>query len=457
MSEELTEYEKQRAANIAKNQAVLASLGIEVNATPKPPIKRVKVKKERPAEGVRKSTRVVSVPKGGYREGDDRSKKERINDDEYSDESESDADFYSDDSQSPGQSGKRKRGGYRYAPDYDGVVLPGDGEGLRRRVVNGRNVQHIDPKKRAARPDPKVFGPIRGIEVGHWWPTRIACGADAVHPPPVGGIYGSTKVGAYSVAVSGGYEDDVDEGFRFTFTGSGGRDLKGTAKNPKNLRTAPQSSDQTLTGFNLALKISCDTGNPIRVIRGYRAARGPKEGYRYDGLYKILKAWQETGLSGYKVWKYAFKRIDGQAPLNTDAGMPDGYVDKDSDSKSVDGSAEDETGEKLSQEPPQSGTAGAEVEVKPRGTRRSARSSARKSARKSYREPSDEATSATAASGSTTPTFKPSNGAETLVTSDESDTRKAPVVVINRKTRAKASAKDRNQPSVFEYFPPQGW
>lgn len=137
------------------------------------------------------------------------------------------------------------------------------------------------------------------------------------HKPTVGGIYGSVSTGAYSVAVSGGYEDDVDEGFRFTFTGSGGRDLKGTAKNPKNLRTAPQSSDQTLTGFNLALKVSCDTGNPVRVIRGYKAALGPDQGYRYDGLYKVLKAWQETGLSGFKVWKYAFKRIDGQAPLDT--------------------------------------------------------------------------------------------------------------------------------------------
>jgi E3 ubiquitin-protein ligase UHRF1 len=135
--------------------------------------------------------------------------------------------------------------------------------------------------------------------------------------PPVGGIYGTGTTGAFSVALSGGYEDDVDEGFRFTFTGSGGRDLSGTKNKPKNLRTAPQTFDQTLTGPNLALKVSCDTGNPIRVIRGYKAELGPSSGFRYDGLYQVVKCWQDTGKSGFKVWRYAFKRIDGQKPLDT--------------------------------------------------------------------------------------------------------------------------------------------
>lgn len=43
---------------------------------------------------------------------------------------------------------------------------------------------------------------------------------------------------------TGGYEDDTDNGFEFTYTGSGGRDLSG------NKRTADQSSDQTLTREN---------------------------------------------------------------------------------------------------------------------------------------------------------------------------------------------------------------
>ena len=66
-----------------------------------------------------------------------------------------------------------------------------------------------------------------------------------VHRPPVGGIHGREKEGAYSIVLSGGYEDDMDNGDSFYYTGSGGRDLSG------NKRTAGQSCDQTLTRMNL--------------------------------------------------------------------------------------------------------------------------------------------------------------------------------------------------------------
>ncbi|KAI0757013.1 hypothetical protein C8Q80DRAFT_1215776 [Daedaleopsis nitida] len=103
--------------------------------------------------------------------------------------------------------------------------------------------------------DPKTYGAIPGIPVGSWWETRAACSQDAVHAPWVAGI-SSGPEGAYSVALSGGYEDDVDLGDAFTFTGSGGRDLHGTKSNPKNLRTAPQSADQSFeTPLNAALVV----------------------------------------------------------------------------------------------------------------------------------------------------------------------------------------------------------
>lgn len=152
--------------------------------------------------------------------------------------------------------------------------------GLGRRTVSGRNVAHID--KNFDRPNPKTFGNIPGVENGHWWATRMEASRDGCHAPTVAGISGNEKEGCWSIALSGGYEDDVDEGYCFTYTGSGGRDLKGTKANPKNLRTAPQSSDQTLTGLNLALKVSCDTGHPVRVIRGFKGHSNwaPSEGYR---------------------------------------------------------------------------------------------------------------------------------------------------------------------------------
>ncbi|KAH9994137.1 PUA-like domain-containing protein [Russula compacta] len=167
--------------------------------------------------------------------------------------------------------------------------------------------------------DPKTFGHIPGIPVGTWWESREDCSNDAVHAPWVAGISGSNE-GAYSVALSGGYEDDVDLGDCFTYTGSGGRALKGTKANPKNLRTAPQSSDQSFeNAFNKGLKISSETGKPVRVIRGFKldSPYAPLEGYRYDGLYIVEKAWMEPGLNdgGFLVCKFIFRRVPGQPSL----------------------------------------------------------------------------------------------------------------------------------------------
>ncbi|KAI0361652.1 hypothetical protein OH77DRAFT_1508535 [Trametes cingulata] len=183
--------------------------------------------------------------------------------------------------------------------------------------------------------DPKTYGAIPGIPVGTWWETRQACSVDAVHAPWVAGISAGPQ-GAYSVALSGGYEDDVDLGEAFTFTGSGGRDLKGTKDKPKNLRTAPQSCDQSFENpYNKALKKSCETKKPIRVIRGYKldSPFAPAEGYRYDGLYTVEKAWMERGLNpkGYLVCKFALKRLPGQAPLQ--------YGDDDEESNDSEGRA----------------------------------------------------------------------------------------------------------------------
>ncbi|GBN86480.1 E3 ubiquitin-protein ligase UHRF1 [Araneus ventricosus] len=134
--------------------------------------------------------------------------------------------------------------------------------------------------------------------------------------PPVSGIHGNPAVGCYSLALSGGYEDDVDLGDSFIYTGEGGRDLRGTKTNPKNLRTAPQSKDQLLEKGNLALARNVESGLPVRVLRGYklRSNYAPEEGYRYDGLYKVVKYYMTTGLSGFKVYKFHLERIKEQAP-----------------------------------------------------------------------------------------------------------------------------------------------
>ena len=135
-----------------------------------------------------------------------------------------------------------------------------------------------------------------GIEVGTTWLFRMQVSEAGIHLPPVGGIAGTEKEGCQSLVISGGYEDDNDEGEEFTYTGSGGRDLSG------NKRTAGQSFDQTLTKFNAAIAMNCHVkfdpknggdagkdwkkGKEIRVVRGKGKNKkhinnfAPSEGYR---------------------------------------------------------------------------------------------------------------------------------------------------------------------------------
>ncbi|XP_054287272.1 uncharacterized protein LOC129003074 [Macrosteles quadrilineatus] len=177
--------------------------------------------------------------------------------------------------------------------------------------------EEYNPPSKIKRTAPEcVFGPIPGVRVGDWWQTRMDCSRAGVHRATVAGICGKSGEGCTSIALSGGYEDDIDCGEYFTYTGSGGRDLKGTKAKPKNLRTAPQSKDQVLEGVNAHLALNVENHRPVRVIRGYKlpGPYAPEEGYRYDGLYSVEKCWTATGVAGFKVYKYALKRLADQDP-----------------------------------------------------------------------------------------------------------------------------------------------
>lgn len=170
---------------------------------------------------------------------------------------------------------------------------------------------------------PNHFGPIPGVDVGTCWKFRLNASEAGVHRPPVSGIHGRDSEGAYSIVLSGGYEDDIDNGEEFFYTGSGGRDLSG------NKRTSEQCCDQTLTRMNLALAVNCNApvnkdkgaeakdwkgGKPVRVLRNYKASKhskyAPEDGNRYDGIYKVVKYYPEKGESGFIVWRFLLRRDD---------------------------------------------------------------------------------------------------------------------------------------------------
>lgn len=177
-------------------------------------------------------------------------------------------------------------------------------------------------------------GPVPGVPVGSLWKYRLQVSEVGVHRPHVAGIHGREQDGAYSIVLSGGYEDDKDHGEEFYYTGSGGRDLSG------NKRTAEQSCDQKLQKMNMALARCCAApvdkvkgaeagewkkGRQIRVVRNCKLAKhskfAPKEGNRYDGIYKLVKYWPEKGQSGFLVWRYMLRRDDTAPAPWTKAGI----------------------------------------------------------------------------------------------------------------------------------------
>lgn len=196
------------------------------------------------------------------------------------------------------------------------------------------------------------FGPIPGVPVGSSWMFRIGASEVGVHRPHVSGIHGREDEGAFSIVLAGGYEDDVDNGDEFFYTGSGGRDLSG------NKRTAEQSCDQTLTKMNRALAKNCAApldeknrvkaknwkdGKPVRVIRSSKFKKhskfAPDIGNRYDGIYKVAEYWPEKGQSGFIVRRYLLRRDDEEpAPwtsegekriqnLGLEMQYPEGYLE----------------------------------------------------------------------------------------------------------------------------------
>ena len=137
---------------------------------------------------------------------------------------------------------------------------------------------------------PIIFGEIEGFEEGHWFANRKEMMPSSFHRNHGMGIDGNGTDGTAAIVLSGGYEDDEDNGDEIIYTGAGGNDPK----------TNQQVRDQSWeTAGNAGLLKSADTGLPVRVIRGSSAS-----GYTYAGLYSVADAWQERGRSGHIICRF---------------------------------------------------------------------------------------------------------------------------------------------------------
>uniref|UniRef100_A0A1I8GDG6 YDG domain-containing protein n=1 Tax=Macrostomum lignano TaxID=282301 RepID=A0A1I8GDG6_9PLAT len=323
----LSEYEQRRLKNLAENRRILGELGA-LNSPPKrwtkPSISKLPTaaasKKRQSLISNNKNRRQSNKPKPVSRSSDAAGEPEAVQD------ADSDAvlarRLAAEFNEAPRRSSRRLEG--RPAPQYigqcDGYGKDDSGEEnwVPSSGRRGRGSDDDDDEYDSEDEDSDGEAAAVAEPAEQPLPAVAAYSTDpsGLHRPTVAGIHGGTD-GAYSIALSGGYEDDIDLGSHFTYTGEGGRDLKGTKSNPKNLRTAPQTKDQALSRNNAALVRSAENGQPVRVIRGYklRSEFAPPEGYyRYDGLYRVEKWWYTTGMAGFGVYKFAFKRLPDQAP-----------------------------------------------------------------------------------------------------------------------------------------------
>jgi putative restriction endonuclease len=156
------------------------------------------------------------------------------------------------------------------------------------------------------------FGEIAGIPEGTSFASFQEMNHAGIHRQRIAGIAYVANMGADSIVVSGGYEDDQDFGNEIIYTGQGGRDDSGK-----------QTSDQTLTRGNLALAESEISNLPVRVIRGAHKGNlfAPEVGYRYDGLYRVDSHWHESGKAGFKIYRFKLIKIAESMPEKKASAM----------------------------------------------------------------------------------------------------------------------------------------
>ncbi|XP_065850521.1 histone-lysine N-methyltransferase, H3 lysine-9 specific SUVH4-like [Euphorbia lathyris] len=178
------------------------------------------------------------------------------------------------------------------------------------RIIQSNSVMY--PEKR--------IGDLPGINVGHQFYSRAEMVAIGFHSHLLNGIDfmndsyknqypNHTLPLAVAIVLSGMYEDDKDNADEVIYTGQGGQDLTGNKS---------QIEDQVMKLGNLALKNCVDQSVAVRVIRGHKSAISyTKKVYTYDGLYNVARYWTEKGISGYTVFKFRLRRVEGQPELTT--------------------------------------------------------------------------------------------------------------------------------------------
>lgn len=147
----------------------------------------------------------------------------------------------------------------------------------------------------------RTFGEIPGHPERAVYRNREEVRLAGLHAHKQAGISGTAREGADAIVLNGGYPDDRDYGDVLVYTGHGGQDTR-----------KQQIADQSLDDpGNAALVKSQLESLPVRVIRGFEedSPYAPDEGYRYDGLYRVVRHWFKTRNDGFQVCQFRMVKL----------------------------------------------------------------------------------------------------------------------------------------------------
>ncbi|KAL9116096.1 MAG: hypothetical protein Q9227_000465 [Pyrenula ochraceoflavens] len=158
---------------------------------------------------------------------------------------------------------------------------------------------------------------------GQCWPNQICMVRDGAHGSLEGGIYGNTRNGAFSIVLSNPSRRfdyaDRDEGDRIYFASTS---LAVQTVNPDDYEADGNNgtSHRDRTQATNVMFASIANKNPVRLFRSFRLPDidkfRPRDGFRYDGLYKVKKAEQLD--KALAVYRFRLDRVDKQNPIRLD-------------------------------------------------------------------------------------------------------------------------------------------
>lgn len=176
-----------------------------------------------------------------------------------------------------------------------------------RLVTEGKKTHYaIDDRYRDEIRNARIFG-HNGLIPGDWFPRMVIARFKGAHSDEMRGISGDSERGAFSIVVSGQYDEDLDEGDVLYYSG------EAADKNENPHEVIGRATNDSLVE-------SCANQQPVRVLRS--ASKGerhrhysPACGIRYDGLYTVVAVQNRHNGKGGLYQRFKLRRLGGQEDL----------------------------------------------------------------------------------------------------------------------------------------------